>query len=698
MKQPEAASKVTAEHLSRNAYLYVRQSTLRQVVENTESTKRQYALRQRAVALGWSEDQIVVIDKDLGQSAASASDRAGFGELVAEVGMGRAGIVLGLEVSRLARNNTDWHRLLEICALFKTLILDEDGIYDPAHFNDRLLLGLKGTMSEAELHVLRARLRGGILNKARRGELRCKLPIGFVYDEVGHVVIDPDKQVQESVHLLFATFARTGAGYATVKHFREQNLKFPLRPNSGPHKGEIVWQRLGLWRALSILHNPRYAGAFVYGRRRTKTLPNGRTRSMLLPRDEWTVLLLDTHPGYISWSQYERNQKQIEKTAKAFGQDRRHGPPREGPALLQGLVVCGICGVRMTIRYRRRGDKLLPTYVCCVHTMGRKDKTCQSLHGEAIDAAIGELLVDLMKPMALELSMAVQDEIRQRLDEADRLRRMQVENAQYEVDRARQRYMQVDPSRRLVADSLEANWNEKLRALEAAREEYERGRETDKARLDDQKRKRILQLTNDFPALWTDPSTSHRERKRMTALLIEDVTLARRDDKIEIGIRFRGGRTQRLQVPAPIRECDRRRTDRDTVAQIDALLDGGHTDSEIAAILNGRGLKTGAGMPFTATNVRWAKQVFHLKSLKQRLLAKGMLTSYEIAAQLGVKRATVIERVRYGQLRARRTNDNGHWVFWPLDQQPNGASTPSPCASIARKKAADSNSHAKGAV
>lgn len=697
MRQPEVASKVTAEHLSRNAYLYVRQSTLRQVVENTESTQRQYALRQRAIALGWPEQQVVVIDKDLGQSAASAADRAGFGELVAEVGMGRAGIVLGLEVSRLARNNTDWHRLLEICGLFNTLILDEDGIYDPAHFNDRLLLGLKGTMSEAELHILRARLRGGILNKARRGELRMKLPIGFVYDAADRVILDPDKRVQESVRLLFATFARTGAGCATVKHFRKHGLEFPLRPSSGAHKDEVVWQQPGLWRVLSILHNPRYAGAFVYGRRRTVTMPDGRTRSVRLDRDDWTVLRLDAHPGYISWSDYERNQQQIEKTAKAFGQDRRHGPPREGPALLQGLAVCGICGVRMSVRYRRRNDRLLPTYTCCTRTMEYQEPPCQSLHGEAIDAAIGHLLVELMKPMALELSMAVHDEIQQRLDEADRLRRMHVDSAQYEVDLARQRYMQVDPCRRLVADSLEANWNEKLRALEAAREEYERGRKADRARLDDEQRKRILELTNDFPALWADPRSSHLERKRMTALLIEDVTLRRRGDTVDIGVRFRGGRTQRLEIPAPIRECDRRRTAAETVAQIDALLDEGRTDSQIAAALNTQGSKTGAGDAFTVASVRWVKQAARLRSVKQRLRDQGMLTCSEIADQLGIGRTAVMDRLRRGQLRARRTNDNGHWLFRPLDRQPDTGSDlrSEACTDAA---AADGNSHAKGAV
>jgi DNA invertase Pin-like site-specific DNA recombinase len=302
----EAHQKVAASHLKRKAYLYVRQSTVRQVFENTESTKRQYALRQRALALGWPSDDIVIIDSDLGQSGASAVDRAGFQKLVTEVGMGRAGIVLGLEVSRLARNSTDWHRLLEICALTDTLILDEDGIYDPAHFNDRLLLGLKGTMSEAELHVLRARLRGGILNKARRGELRCRLPVGLLHDSDGRVVLDPDKQIQESVRLLFETFARTGTIYATIKYFREHGLLFPARVMFGSRKGELTWGALSLGRASSALHNPWYAGAYTYGRARWRKRPDGRSRRELLPTSEWQVLIRDAHPAYISWQEHER--------------------------------------------------------------------------------------------------------------------------------------------------------------------------------------------------------------------------------------------------------------------------------------------------------------------------------------------------------------------------------------------------------
>ena len=418
----EVSNKVQARHLKRNAYLYVRQSTMRQVFENTESTKRQYDLRQRAIALGWRPDQVVVIDTDLGQSGASAVDREGFQRLVTEVSLGHAGVVMGLEVSRLARNSTDWHRLLEICALADTLILDEDGIYDPAHFNDRLLLGLKGTMSEAELHVLRARLRGGILNKARRGELEIRLPIGFVYDAEGRVGLDPDASVRESVRQLFRTFQRTGSATATVKAFRAEGLKFPRRVYRGPNKGDVLWSELDHSRALWVLHHPRYAGAFCFGRSRTRKHPDGRLVHKRLAPEEWTALIRDAHEGYITWEEFEQNKLRLRENACALGQEREKGPPREGPALLQGLTICAICGERMTIRYHQRAAQLVPEYMCQRHGLKHAEPICQRILGGAIDEAVGKLLVETVTPRTLEVALQVQKELESRSVEAERLR------------------------------------------------------------------------------------------------------------------------------------------------------------------------------------------------------------------------------------------------------------------------------------
>ena len=664
----EAQQKVSASHLKRSAYLYVRQSTMRQVLENTESTQRQYALRQRAVALGWPDERVIVIDTDLGQSGASAADREGFQKLVAEVGMGRAGIVLGLEVSRLARNSTDWHRLLEICALSNTLILDEDGVYDPAHFNDRLLLGLKGTMSEAELHVLRARLHGGLLNKARRGELRCHLPIGFVYDEGGRVLLDPDKEVQESVRLFFQTFERTGAVHATIKHFREQGLLFPTRLTAGGKKGELAWGPLSLNRAAHALHNPWYAGAYVFGRGRWRKHPDGRVRHERLPQEEWHVLIRDAHPGYISWLEYERIEQRLLAAAKAIGFERAAGPPREGPALLQGRVVCGLCGSRMHVHYNtRRSGELVTNYVCAGRTRLFGDPLCQSVLGTGIDAAVGQLLVEAVTPLALELSLAVQAEISARHDEADRLRHRQVERAQYEADRARQRYMQVDPANRLVADSLEADWKAKLRDLAEAQESYKRQRTADRLSVDEAERQRILALAADFPSVWRDPKTPQRERKRMLALLIEDVTLIKQRD-ITVAVRFRGGASTTLTLPRPLTAQQIRATHADVRQAIDTLLDE-YTNAQVAHILNERGLCTGAGDVFDRGGVQWVRFSAKLKNLKERLLEAGMLTRKQVSAKFGIGRTTLGRWRADGRIKARICNDRGEWLYWPPERR-----------------------------
>src|SRR6266702_3976334 len=330
-------AKIGPSHLCRAAYVYLRQSTAAQVEHNRESTQRQYALAARATALGWPAHQVVVIDEDLGLSGSGVVERGGFARLTAEVALRHVGIVLGLEVSRLARNNADWYRLLDLCGLTDTLIGDADGIYHPAMFNDRLLLGLKGTMSEAELHVLRARLLGGQRAKASRGELEMKLPVGLVNNGSGKVVLDPDGQVQSAVRTFFETFWRTGSATSTVRSFREQGLLFPCRLSDGPHQGELAWGPLLHHRALRALKNPRYAGAFAYGRYQARRRPDGTEVRTPLPREQWHTLIRDAHPGYITWDQFEENLRRLHDNGQAYGADRRRGPPREGPALLQGL-------------------------------------------------------------------------------------------------------------------------------------------------------------------------------------------------------------------------------------------------------------------------------------------------------------------------------------------------------------------------
>ena len=665
---PDTHQKVKAAHLQRNAYLYIRQSTLRQVFENSESTKRQYALRQKAMALGWPEDRIIIIDTDLGQSGASAADREGFQRLVTEVSLGRAGIVLGLEVSRLARNSSDWHRLLEICALTQALILDEDGVYDPAHFNDRLLLGLKGTMSEAELHVLRARLQGGILNKARRGELVIRPPIGLIYNSEGRLVLDPDKQVQEALRLLFDTFRRTGAAMATVRTFRRQNLLFPRRVHMGPQKGDLVWGVLGLSQVLRILHNPRYAGAFAYGRSHARKSMDGGFKIIHLRKEEWETLIPEAHAGYISWEDYEQNQKRLHESAQAVGRDRRKSPAREGPALLQGLLLCGRCGERMTVRYHSREGRLWPEYLCQRDGIEHAKPLCQRIPGAGIDQAIGELLVAAVSPVALEVALSVQLELQSRIEEADRLRQKQVERAQYEVDLARRRYMRVDPDNRLVADSLEAEWNSKLRTLSEAQQERERQREQDRKVLSEPQRAAILALATNFPALWRDPNTPDRERKRMIRLLLEDITLLR-GEQITLHIRFKGGAAKTLTLPLPRNSWQQRQTSPEVVKKIDQLLDH-HTYLQIAAILNEHGTRSGEGKAFTSRIVARIQRSYALTPRYDRLRKAGMLTVKEMAALLGVSPQRVNIWNRHGLIRGHAYNDKNDSLYEQPGENP----------------------------
>ena len=657
--------KVQAHHLQRDAYLYIRQSSMRQVIENVESTKRQYGLRARATALGWPDDRIVVIDCDQGESGASAAWREGFRRLVTDVGMGRAGIVMGLEVSRLARNNADWHRLLEICALADTLILDEDGVYDPAHFNDRLLLGLKGTMSEAELHVLKARLRGGILNKVRRGEYRCPLPTGFVYDEAGDVVLDPDSQVREAITYFFDTFSRVGSAHQTVKAFRHERLCFPSRFRNS----KVIFRPLTEWTAMRTLTNPRYAGVYAYGRRQYRRTVNGK-RVQRRERNDWLACIPNAHPGYITWDRYQDNLRMLESNGRGYHLARL-SPPREGSALLQGRAVCGRCGRHFRVRYRMARGRLESWYVCD-RSGAKGDRECQSIAGPPIDAAVGALVAEIMTPSAVEFALEIRREIEARQEDADRLRCRAVERAQVDADLAQRRFMMVDPSNRLVADTLEADWNEKLRVLAAAREERERGRHEDQIVLDEAIRERLLTMTTDFKRLWADTATSNRERKRMLAHIIEDATLIKfpEEGTTKIHVRFKGGKTETLTTQNPKTSAQQVKTPPSIIKLVDQLLDN-HVHSEIADILNERGLHPGgsarrgqATNQFNAKLVRYLVRTYRLRSRYDRLRAYGMLTGKEMAERLGIHETTLVHWAKHGIIN--RHAYNGHFWLYEL--------------------------------
>jgi DNA invertase Pin-like site-specific DNA recombinase len=666
--------KVQPRHLDRDAYLYIRQSSMRQVVENIESTKRQYALRARATALGWPDNRVVVIDSDQGESGASAAWREGFRRLVTDVGLGRAGIVMGLEVSRLARNNADWHRLLEICALADTLILDEDGVYDPANFNDRLLLGLKGTMSEAELHVLKARLRGGILNKARRGEYRCVLPTGLVYDEAGDVVLDPDSQVRETIAYFFETFSRVGSAHQAIKVFRNEGLSFPSRVRSHGDS-QVIFRPLTASAAIRTLHNPRYAGAYAYGRRRYRRAADGKTIQRKRDCSDWLACIPDAHPGYITWDRYRENLRLLETNGRRY-EVARKSPPREGPALLQGRAVCGRCGRHLRVRYASRRGRREAWYVCDRANGNHAEPSCQSIAGHLIDEAVGRLVAEKMTPAAVELALEIRGEIEDRQQEADQLRCRAIERAQVEADLAQRRFMMIDPDNRLVADTLEADWNDKLRALAQAREERERCREDDQVAIDDAIRERLVAMTKDFKKLWADPATPNRERKRLLACIIEDATLIKfqGDGFTRIHVRFKGGKTETLTTPNPRSSAQKVKTSAQIVELVDQLLED-HIYSEIANILNERDLRPGgAARPgrenagFDAKRVAYLAHTYGLRSRRDRLRDRGFLTKQAMAERLGIHEHTLVQWAKHGIVK--RHAYNGHAYLYE-DPGPN---------------------------
>ncbi|MEI7773019.1 MAG: recombinase family protein [Chloroflexales bacterium] len=514
-----------------------------------------------------------------------------FQQLIAEVGMGHVGAVLSLEVSRLARSCSDWYRLLEICALTETLVIDEEGIYDPGLYNDRLLLGFKGTMSEAELHWLRSRLQGGKLEKAQHGELRFRPPVGLVLDPLGRVVLDPDEEVQQAVRLVFSLFAQRSSALAVVQAFNERHLRFPMRQWGKRYDGELVWGPLTHSRVLEVLHNPAYAGTYVYGRTQTRTrlLPGeaprvkGRTRPV--PRDEWPIVLHDAHPGYLSWEQYLRNQQQLDDN-RTFRPEDRRGAVREGGALLQGLVLCGVCGRRMRVRYLPDGHT--PSYECNEQHVRHGGRTCQMIRGDGVDTAVAKALLEALQPAQLAMSLATLDDLAAQAAQIERQWQLRVERAQYEADLARRRFLAVDPENRLVARTLEREWNERLTAVASLEREYAALPRLTPPLVSPEERQRILAMAQDVPAVWHAASTTQTERKQLLRYLVKDVTLTKRATTIYIAIRWQTDACTMLEILRPRRSCDQRRTNPAVIERIYELAPL-YTDAQIADMLNQEG-------------------------------------------------------------------------------------------------------------
>lgn len=654
-------SRVTSHHLNRDAYLYIRQSTRRQVIENGESTRRQYALRERAIDLGWPAERIHTIDQDLGLSGAHSVARDGFQELVAAVGLGRVGLVLGLEVSRLARNSVDWQRLLQLCAYSDTLILDEDAIYDPGTFNDRMLLGLKGTMSEAELHILRNRMRGGLLSKARRGELMQRLPVGLVHRHDGRCERDPDAGIQASIAAVFDAFVKTGSVIGALRWLLSSNIRFAHKVWGGDQAGDIIWCDYNKSRVRNIVTNPAYAGAYVYGRRRSRQAPDGHTDHRKLGPDEWIVVIPDHFEGYVSWSEFQAIQLQLQSRAQSFGRPTAFGPPREGPALLQGRVMCGRCGAPMFVRYgRSHNGQARPRYVC-VDQAARQRTVCQSVSAVDVDKASARLVLELMTPMAIEMTLAVQVELDRRIAGSEHHYQLRITRAQYESDAARRRFMLVDPANRLVAAGLEADWNTRLSELAAANEELAVFKSETREQLSEDMRRQILALTGDLPRLWADPTVIDRERKEILAHLIEDVTLLGEQYEITAQIRLRGGACRTLRV-ARSRVAPRDYTPADVVAQIDQLLQHGD-DGFVADHLNASGLLNSSNLPFTKGQIGGVRRVHHLSSHLQRRGNDGFALVGELAARYSVSRTTIREWANTGLLERSSCGQGRRWYY-----------------------------------
>ena len=551
------SEKILPRHLQRLAVVYVRQSTVQQVMDHRESTNLQYGLVNRAMAMGWPEGRVLVIDEDLGKSGSSAEGREGFARLVAEVGLDHVGLILGVEMSRLARSSKDWHQLLEICALFGTLIADLDGVYDPSQYNDRLLLGLKGTMSEAELHVLKQRLHEGKLGKARRGELTFALPIGYVRRPSGEVVFDPDEQVQQVVRLVFKKFEELGTLHTLLRYLVKHGIHLGVRVREGEGKGELQWRKPNRMTLQNMLKNPIYAGVYAYGKRqvdpRRKRPGRPSTGRVVVELGHWHAFIEESFPAYISVEHYERN---LQRLAANRARAEERGAVRHGPSLLQGLLVCGKCGHRMQVRYG--GPKKLHTYTCSRIATDYAESFCHYLPGAPLDEFVGEWVLRALEPATLDLSLEASEHLEKEREELDGLWQKRLERASYEAERAGRHYRLIEPENRLVARQLALEWEEKLEDRRKLEEDYQRFLAEQPRSLSAAERENIRRLAQDIPALWHSPTTTMAERKEIVRQIVERVRVENegKSERLHVSIEWVGGSETKGVVIRPVSKLE----------------------------------------------------------------------------------------------------------------------------------------------
>jgi DNA invertase Pin-like site-specific DNA recombinase len=599
---PLRPDRVTPRHLDRLAVVYVRQSTLRQVQQHQESTRLQYGLTERAVALGWPRERVVIIDDDLGKSAASAEGRPGFQRLVADVGLDRVGIVVGLDMSRLARSCKDWYHLLEVCALFGTLIADLDGLYDPSQYNDRLLLGLKGTMSEAELHTLRQRLLTGQRAKAKRGELVSRVPMGYARRASGEVILDPDERARQVISMIFGAFDRTGTIHGVLRYLVENDIRLPVRAHAGPDKGELQWSRPNSASVNNLLHNPTYAGVYTWGRRpsdpRRQQAGRPRTGRRTADPDKWLVCLQDRLPAYITWQQFQTNQVKIQSNRLDI-----RGTPRQGSSLLAGLVRCGKCGRRMLTSYSGRQQIL--RYSCMMEAMHHLGEPCQSLCGKDLDRMVEEQVLQAVQPAALQVSLQVAVDFDAERQQMDKHWRQRLEHAHYQADRARRHYLAVEPENRMVARQLETEWNQALAAQAQLQDEHERYLAQRPAALTATERAAIEALACDIPKVWHAPTTTMQDRRAIVAMMVERVvvTVVGQTEHVDVVVHWQGGYQSQGRLRRPLRYGKNMSDSEVFAARAIALRKQGLDLAQTAEVLNREGFHAPRGGPVNGSTV-----------------------------------------------------------------------------------------------